>query len=228
MSNRLSWLAIGLLAGCGGGGGDDVDAPVPVTVRVSGTATEQAASGGGPLADVLVEAFAASDENTVVASAMTDANGMYTLTVTATGALDGYLRATKSGLLVTYLYPAEPLAADFDGASINMLTQGTLDALSGLLCRANQASGNGLVAVLVNDASDNPVAGATISSSPAASDTCYNGSNGLPNGNATATSDDGIGYLFNVTGDVTVMASGSMSHGVKARAGALTTTLVHP
>ncbi len=225
------WL---ILAACGGGGDDGVDAVTgdPMTVVVTGTATERSSGGSDPVEGVLIEAYANNDEATVVTSAMTDAQGNYTLTITAAGALDGYLKATKAGLLDTYLYPPGPLTENFDGASVNMLSSGTFDLLANLLCRANQESSMGTVAVLVNDASDNPVAGATVASSPAATKTCYDAPNGgLPSSSATATSESGIGYLFNVTGEVTVSAMGSgtfQSHGVKARAGAFTTTLVRP
>jgi hypothetical protein len=228
----MAWLA--MLAACGGGSDGSVDAPVvPTTVKVTGTATERSASGSTASAGVLIEAFANTDENTVVTSAMTDAQGNYTLTITSTGApLDGYLRATKSGLLVTYLYPAEPLAADFSGASVNMISQSTFDTLANTLCRANQESTKGTIAVLVEDASAMPIVGATVASSPAATKACYDGSLGLPISTATATAASGLGYLFNVTGDATVSASKSgstfLSHAVKARAGTFTTTLVHP
>jgi hypothetical protein len=69
-----------------------------------------------------------------------------------------------------------------------------------------------------------------IASTPAAPTYCYNGTNGLPSSTATETQPDGVGYMFNVTGQVSVTAtkSGSTfkSHTVNARAGALTTTLI--
>jgi len=233
-------LATAFLVACGGSGGDDDDTPdgptnVPQTITISGTAEEQTSGGSEPLANVLVEAFENGDDTTVVTSGMTDAQGNYTLTVTTNGtALDGYLKATTGGLLDTYLYPPKPLAADFDGASINMLSSSTLNLLtSGFACDDNQESANGMIAMLVYDASDVPVTGAVISSSPAASSDCYNGAGGgLPSGDNAGTAEDGIGYLFNVTGQVTVSATATgltlPSHVVTARANALTTTLIQP
>jgi hypothetical protein len=185
-----------------------------------------------PLADVTIAAFANTDENTPVATATTDASGNYMLTIMTNGtALDGYLKATTSGYLDTYLYPPAPITADFSGASINMVTSNTFDLLANTLCRANQTAANGTIAVEVVDAAGATVGGATVASTPAASTYCYN-SNGLPSSAATATATDGVAYMFNVTGQATVsaMKTGSTfaSHGVKARAGALTTTLIGP
>lgn len=227
---------VGLIA-CGGSGGDDdnPDGPsnVPQTITITGQAQEISAGGTDPEEGVLVEAFSNDDENTVITMATTDAQGNYTLTVTTNGeALDGFLKATKTGLLVTYLYPPEPLAENFDGASVNMVSQQTFGFLSGFLCNGNQDSAKGTIAALIYDASDMPVAGATMSSSPAPTSVCYNGNNDLPDDAATATSADGIGYMFNVTGTVTVSGTATgltlRSHAVTARPGALTTTLIRP
>lgn len=234
MSKHLALVC--LLVACGSDGDDapGVDGPVvPATLVISGAAEEISATGSSPVEGLLVQAFASSDEATPVAMAMTDATGNYSLTITTNGvALDGYLKATKTGLLDTYLYPPEPLVADFAGASLNMISPGTFDTLSGLLCRATQDAAKGTVALLVTDAADQPVAGATIASTPAATNTCYNGATGLPSAQATETAADGVGYLFNVTGEVTVSAqkAGSTfrSHAVTARAGALTTTVIQP
>lgn len=232
---KFSMLAaLAVVSACGGDDGmnmNTVDAPPAAqTVNISGTATARDASGGSPLQGVTIAAYSNTDENTPVAMATTDASGNYTLMITTNGtALDGYLKATFSGYLDTYLYPPAPVTADFAGASINMVTQNTFDLLSNTLCRANQMSTNGAIAVIVVDSASMAVGGATVASSPAASKYCYN-SGGLPSSSATATDTDGVAYMFNVTGQATVsaMKSGATfkSHAVKARAGALTTTLI--
>jgi hypothetical protein len=129
------------LAACGGGDDDDVsiDAqPAAQTITISGTATTLSATGSNPEGGVVVAAFANSADTTVVAMATTDAAGSYTITVQTSGAaLDGFLKATKTGLLDTYLYPPAPLGADFAGASINMVALQTFEFLS-TACGGNQ------------------------------------------------------------------------------------------
>lgn len=223
------------LVACGGGGDDPPtpdSPPAAQMITLSGTAQTISAGGTDPAPGVLIEAFRISDEGSVVVSATTDAQGNYTLTVDTNGtALDGFLKATKTGLLDTYLYPPEPLAENFDGASINMVSMQTFGLLANTLCSASQDPAKGTIAGLVYNAADMPVAGATMTGSPAPTSVCYN-QNNFPNNGATATDVDGVGYMFNVTGDVTVSATAPgltlRSHRVTARAGALTTTLIRP
>jgi hypothetical protein len=231
----LCLFALGCGDDGGGGGGGNADAPsAPAMITVSGVAAEKSATGTTPKAGVMVAAYKNSDPNTAVVTATTDASGNYSLAIPTGGvAVDGYVKATLSGLIDTYLYPPRALTEDFAGASIYMISTGTRDALSGALCGSAQMDSNGAVAVLVQDAAAMPIAGATISSQPAAMKYCYNGGSGLPDKNATGTAADGIGYMLNVAaGDVTVSASKSgtefFSHKVNARAGALTTTLIEP
>jgi hypothetical protein len=212
-----------------------MDAPpnVPAMITVSGMATERSAGGTAPLNGVMVGAYRNSDPNTAVVMAMSDATGMYSLNIPTNGMpLDGFVKATYNGVLDTYLYPPKPLVADFASASIFMVSANTLDLLSNLLCRSQQDLAKGVVAVLVSDSANAPVAGATVSSTPAAVKYCYN-MGGSPSMSATMTDADGIGYMLNVTaGEVTVMASKSgltfSSHKVNARAGTLTTTVIQP
>jgi hypothetical protein len=229
-------LLILVSSACGddGGGGGQMDAPpnVPAMITVSGVATERSTS-STPRQGVMIGAYRNSDPNTPVVTTTSDAAGMYTMTITTNGMpLDGYIKATYTGLLDTYLYPPRPLVADFAGASIFMVSANTLGLLSNLLCRNEQDLAKGVVAVLVTDATDTAVGGATISSTPAAAKYCYN-MGGNPNGDATMTDTDGIGYMINLpAGEVTVSASKSgstfSSHKVNARAGVLTTTVIQP
>lgn len=228
---KLLASALLVLAACGddgdGGGGGSAAAMVTITGEATARSTQSMM-----LAGVTVAAYRSGNDSTPVATTTTDANGAYTLVIETGGnALDGYLKATLATYLDTYLYPPEPVTADLDGASINMVTTSTLDLLANTLCGANQMNTNGVIAAIVIDAAEMPVAGAMVTSSPAGNKVCYN-SNGFPSRNATMTDDDGVAYIFNVTGQATVSATGPgstfMSHGVNARAGAFTTTLIQP
>lgn len=233
--NKTLLFSAWLVGACGGNSGSTTpdQPPPPAMITISGTAKSLNANGSTPESGVTVEAFANSADTTVVATAMTDASGNYSLMITTDGkALDGFLKATKGGLLDTYLYPPEPLNADFSAASINMISSATFNLVE-LLCGANQDAAKGTIAMIVQDAADMPLAGATVASNPAASSSCYNDpSSGRPSSSATGTAPDGIGYLFSVVGNTMVSATASgqtiRSHAVNARAGALTTTLVQP
>ena len=120
-------------------------------------------------------------------------------------------------------------------APVNMIATGDYDVLS-TIAQGNQLPGNGLIALVVvngSAATSTPVAGATVSSNPAATVYRYN-LNGLPNVNATSTAVDGVAYMFNVRPDVPVTVSAVKtgttfkSHGLKAWPDQLTTTLVTP
>lgn len=222
------------LIGCGDDGGS-ADAPpsAPAMITVSGTATKHENTSTSPAAGVMVGAYKNSDPNTAVATAMTDANGNYTMMIPTGGvAVDGYLKATLASFLDTYLYPPKALDADFNMASLNMVNTSTLSLLSGTLCGSTQDTAKGVIAVIVADANMTAVKGASVSSSPTAQKYCYN-SGGFPNKTATATDTDGIAYMINLApGEVTVNAMMTgvtyASHKVNARAGVLTTTVIQP
>lgn len=234
-------LALALaLAACGGssssGGADapggTADAPpAPAMVTFSGTVTEKPS--GKLLANVMLGAYMEGG-TTPVATAMSDANGAFTMTIPTGGtALQGYVKATLSTYIDSYLYPPTAVGADMTGVTVFMVTSGTVDLLSGnAFCKDPQDTAKGLVAVEVLDATMAKVAGAKVSSSPAAMSYCYN-SGQFPSSTAAMTDVDGIGYMLNLApGNVTVSAtkSGSTfkSHAVNARAGALTLTIIQP
>jgi hypothetical protein len=252
---RNTWVALVCVAlvGCGGddggggsnsdaatGGGDAkqfLDAPIsaPAQITISGQATAQDTSGSTALAGVTVAAFRTSDENTAIATTTTDAQGNYSLTLETGGvAIDGYLKATKGGYKETYLYPPYALAMDFDKASILMVNQGTWDSLS-QIAQGNQQDGNGVIGLVVTDGA-NPVGGAVVSSTPAATPVRYNapvGSLVIPSADATETYTEGVASIFNAApGQLTVSAEKSgmtfSSHAVKAWADQLTTTVIVP
>jgi hypothetical protein len=227
------YLVLVLASACGDNHEIAPDAPPAAqTIAISGTASQRSTNDSIPVEGVTVVAFANTDESTPLAMTTTDADGNYTLTIDTHGvAVEGYLKATMSGMVDTYWYPAGPITTNYADAGLNMLAPGTLDLLANTLCRGNQDTAMGVIALEVADASRTPIQGATVESDPAATSYCYD-SGAFPNATATATDPDGIAYLFNLTGDVTVTASSTGTTfkptTVKARAGALTTTLIQP
>ena len=197
-------------------------------VTISGTTVVQDTTSTTPEAGVAVAAYAVGS-TTPLGMTTSDAQGMYSLTVPTSGQpIDGYLKATKSGMVDSYVYPPAPIAADTTGATATLVSSSNF---SELLSLEGASSNAGTIILIVLDATSNPVQGATVKSSPAASKTTYMGSNGEPF-STSSTYSDGLAFLFGVpTGtDVTVSAtkSGSTfaSHAVQTYAGALTTTLV--
>jgi hypothetical protein len=227
------YLVLVLASACGDNGTITADAPPAAqTIAISGTASQRSTSDTIPVEGATVAAYSSSDESTPIAMATTDASGNFTLTIDTHGvAVDGYLKATMTGMVDTYWYPAGPLTSDYPDAGLNMLAPGTLDLLANTLCRGNQDAAMGVIALEVADASRTPIQGATVMSDPAATSYCYD-SGAFPSPTATVTDTDGIAYMFNVMGDVTVSASKAGTTlkptTVKARAGALTTTLIQP
>jgi hypothetical protein len=238
----MKCLAIALaLAACGGSsssnpdgsnGSGTVDAPTaPAMVTFSGNVSSKGLQ-SMPLSGVTLGAYG-EGSTTAVATATTDAQGNFTMTIPTGGtALQGYVKATFSGYLDTYLYPPTAVGADTTGVTVFMVTQSTLDTLSYNLCKDQQDATKGLIGVEVLDASMAKVAGAVVSSQPMAMTYCYN-SGGFPSSSMHMTDTDGIAYMINLTaGNVTVSAtkSGSTfkSHQVNARAGALTLTIIQP
>jgi hypothetical protein len=228
-------------AGAGGVDASTIDSPrATPTLIISGRATEQTFSGAIAVDGALIEAYRAGDETTPIAMTTTNAGGNYTLTIeTGTVAIDGYLKATKAGLLDTYLYPPEPVYQDFDMASIVMATQANFDSMS-TVAQGGQIPENGFIGLVVTNGSS-PVQGATISSEPTAGAPGptvyrYNGTVGttlFPSATPTSTNTDGVAYVFNAPpGQVTVSAMKTgmtfKSHAVKVRPGVITTTLIVP
>lgn len=217
----------------GGGDGPHGDAVVVASsIMITGTATAPGVTTTN-VSGATIGAYQAADDSLVMMTT-TDASGNFTLTIPTNGvALDGYLKATLTSYVDTYLYPPAPLTANFSGAAVEMVTQSTL-GLVNTIAHGQQADGNGLIAVEVEDASGMTVAGATVASSPASTAYRYDGTgSSLPDPNATSTQADGVGYMFNTpAGPVTVsaMKTGTTfaSHKLKAWAGALTTTLITP
>lgn len=201
-------------------------------VTISGMVVKRDGVNSYPAPEVTIEAYSSSDPSTPVVTGTVDAASNFTVAIPTGGVpVDGYLKATLTGYLDTYEYPPHALATDLH-ASIQVPTTNTTDLLSGTFCGSSQDYANGIVALSVNDASGNPLAGATITSDPAPLKYCYN-LNGYPNKTATVTDVDGIAYLINVpAGKVTINGNKSgttfRTHVVNAQANTMTLTQVAP
>jgi hypothetical protein len=245
-------ITLFLIAACGssGGGGGTVDAPtnhptdgatgdsskvfldapanVPTSITVSGTATVNDLNSSTPVSGATIGFFKASDDS-MLATATSGTGGAYTMSVATNGAaVDGYVKATNSGDADNYTYPPGPLVANatIDSA---LVTTGNFGLLAGV---TGQTSTMGFVAAIVLDASNHPVMGASVTSTPASGKYAYSGTLG-PDTNATATAADGQAYFINVpSGNLTLSAakSGTTFHSVvvKGHPGALTTTVIQP
>jgi len=185
-SYSLLWVA---LAACGGsdkstnvdapsGGNIDassIDAPGGGggNITITGTAVERTAGGMTPVNGATIAAYQNGNDATPVVMTTSMADGTFSLSVPASGGpLDGYLKATKSGLKDTYLYPPVPISAD-TVAPVNMISPDTLNLLVLLAIGAgNQQAGKGLIALVVVNgatATSTPVAGVAVTSTPPAS-----------------------------------------------------------
>jgi len=229
------------LIACGDDGGGmampDVPSNIPAMITISGVASEITTGGRQPQAGVAITVHKVSDDS-LQGMATTDANGAFSITVPTNGApVDGYLKASKSGLKDTFLYPPFPLSSDFSGVTTLMLTPGTQGLANMVGGAAQPDPTKGWIGLLVLDGpstSATPVMGATISANPTG-EIRYNGSAGIPQSAAQAmsTAADGIAYVMNVpAGMVTIGASKSglnlKSHAVNARADKITLTLITP
>jgi hypothetical protein len=230
------------ITACGGGGGGNpntpdaspdsrvfLDAPpsVPAMITISGIAGESTQSGSTPLAGVAMAIYKVSDES-MLGTATSDAQGKYSITVPTGGhVVDAYIKATKSGYADNDMFPAAPYQADVTDANANLITSSNFGFLK-LLGGAHD--GKGLIVVEILDASDMPVMGATIASSPASGAYRYSDTSGTPT-STTATAADGTGFMFDVPPghvDISATKSGMVfkNHGLTAHADAFTTTVI--
>ena len=211
--------------------GTALPATAATVVSVSGTVTEITLGGPAGVPGATLEAFRTGDTSPL-ATTTTAADGSYTISVTTGGVpLDGYLRVDKASYDTTYLYPSAPLVASFAGAKIVLLNPFELSVLANA-AGITLSSTNGLVVLTVVDCTGKVLAGATVSSNPAAGATRYN-SGGEPQSSASATDVDGLAYLLNLpAGNVAVQGSSGShtlrSHTLNARAGAITQTILAP
>ena len=207
-----------------------MDAPpvVPTQLAISGAATEQGQSGSTPLAGVTIALYKTGSDASALATATTDAQGKYTLMMMTDGKpIDGYVKASKSGYVDTFAYPAAPVTHDMTMFDANMLTTGTFNLLVSF---GGGSAGKGVVTMVVQDASAKPVQGATVASVPASGAYKYSDASGYPT-STTATNTDGLAFMFdappgNVTVKATKQGSTFKAHAIMVRADKFTTTII--
>jgi hypothetical protein len=238
-TNALSYALIAAgLAACSGNSsgpsagfeclGQALPTTAPATVTVTGQVKQNALSPNA-LGGAYVFAFRTGDTTTLAADT-SNTPGFYSLTITTGGTpVDGYVRATDSAHITTYAYPAVPLAADTI-ENVLMITNTEFSFLAGA-AGVNPVAGDGFIGLVVANCAGTPIAGATVSSSPAGQ-VRYN-AGGAPSSSATSTAADGVAYIANVAaGNVTVQATASghtlRQHVVNARANAITLTQIQP
>lgn len=237
-----SLLALSMLAACGNAADDGEGTPdaggdpVPAMITVSGqVALAVYAETLSPQPGIPIRAFDRADELTPIAEATADDLGNFTLSIPTDGEpFDGYLLAHDEFTqqqVDTYFYLPGPLSANASGFVVPLLSP----YLMGLLvndCNPDQAAGKGLIVAVATDSARKPVGGATFTSAPAANRYCYNDGVWSPAPLQLRTDADGIGYMFNVVGPVTVNANKAGAEFeprlVTARADVVTMVLIAP
>ena len=231
-------LTAAALAACGGDSsgptagfeclGQALPTTAPPLVNVTGQ-VKKSPLAQTPLAGAYVFAFRTGDTTTLAADT-TNTPGFYSLSITSGGTpVNGYVRVTDSAHITTYAYPAVPLAGDAP-ENVLMITSQEFSFLAAA-AGVTPAAGNGFIGMIVKNCAGTPIAGATVTSSPAGT-VRYN-AGGAPSSTATSTASDGVAYIANVTaGNVTVQATASghtlRQHIVNARADVITLTEIQP
>ena len=200
-------------------------APSVVTVsgQTKGNVLSQNALGG-------VEIIVSRTGTDTLGADTSDTPGRYSVTIATGGTpVSGHLQLKKSGYLPTFAYPSRPLFQD-DTTNVLMITPSEFTALAAAASIAPTA-GAGFIGLVVSDCQGNPLAGATVTSNPAAT-IRYNVA-GFPNQTATSTAADGVAYIVNVTAGTVQINATASGHAlrqvvVNARADAITLTEIQP
>lgn len=204
MKRCIGYLFV--VVACGGGGSSSDLPDAMQTMRtVGGTARQRTGISSAPVGDVAITVYK-QDEQTALATTTTDAMGKFTLTYSASGAIEIVLEATKSGFVTSYFYPAGPIATDATMFPIDMMSTANHAAL---YTAANLAldPAKGTVELTISS-SNSTLAAATIATQPASPAYLYNDANGQPSAAAGSTAADGIGYALDApAGLVTINAN---------------------
>jgi hypothetical protein len=127
---------------------------VAATITVGGTAGELSQNGLTGVGNIDLDAYKVSS-NTSAANDTSDSTGAFTLgPITTNGTAIEYIKAqdakTTPTYRTTYLYPPNPLRADFDGTPVPLIDN-TLLGQAMLLGYDQQDTNNGMLVITVND-----------------------------------------------------------------------------
>jgi hypothetical protein len=144
-----------------------------------------------------------------VANAFTDGNGRFSFDLNTQGvpAVGFDIYAHQLGFIDSYYFPQRPISDDLD-TQISLLTMSessTLFATAGI----TQVTGDGNVLLSISDCLARPLAGATLSSTPAGTVRYF--TSVTPSQTATATDAAGVAMMANLPpgkATLTVMAQG--------------------
>lgn len=199
-------------------------------LTVSGAVTDLLS--GSPIAGATVEARRQSN-GTLLDSDTTAVDGSYSLSASTGGIpLSAYFQLTAGGYPGTYLYPADPFAADVTGFGVRAITSSSLALAYVLSGVGAQIPGTGTTAAIVVDCDGVAIQGATVGLAPAAGALRYL-AGGMPSPSATATDATGVALGFNAPSASTSVSAqfngvSLESHSFVSTAGGLTGTLIHP
>jgi hypothetical protein len=208
--------------------GQALPTTAPALITVTGQ-VKQNALNPNALGGASVFAFRTGDTTTLAADT-SNTPGFYSLSISTGGTpVNGYIRVTEGSHIPTYAYPAVPLAGDAT-ENVLMITSTEFAIIAGA-ANITPVAGDGFIGLIVKNCAGTPIAGATVTSSPAG-DVRYN-AGGIPSSSATVTDSTGVAYIANVAaGNVTVRATAKghtlREHVVNAQADAITLTEIQP
>lgn len=137
----------------------------PANITFSGTTNELAIAGTSPsitpVNGATVEFHKASDDSSlatsVTSATVAGADGVFSQSI-ATGAkpVDGYLYVTRTNDIPSFLFPAQPAAADFTDVPVQLIAASAWTTLGSF---TGQTDANGLILLQILDCSGTSVSG---------------------------------------------------------------------
>src|SRR5574338_399818 len=150
---------------------DPAQTTAPDTITIAGTTSTLGMGGASPVPDTVVDVFKVGDA-TSVGTATSDSTGAFSIADIATGGtpIDGYVRGVGPApeaqgdpvYRTTYMYPGTVVATNLSGVPVILITQATLDTISGFASVTQDDTTNGAVIVQVADCAGDPINGATL------------------------------------------------------------------